>query len=603
MPASHSEVTKPSVLLALLCLALVHRLRPAWTAITLKDAAAPEGVSVERLARLASRAVGPFEAALAALTRRGRPAAGEAARLVAAEQALVGELLGVASALLAQGPRRLGSAARAHVLGALGRLRAAHPRLTLKRFCAALAIPERTVRAWRAAPPAPPPSPRAPPPTPVPPRSRRRGRFAFDLLIPDTQLAADTTDLRLFGVPLKLIAVQDVGGRDHDLFDDVIIDEHENAALVSELFTAALAELPGAQMITDQGTPYMAATTLAALDALAVEHAPQPEGTPTRKATIERAFLTVKSIAGVLFAATDKLAEALPALRHPELAKAAARVVLAALLRAYQAGARAARRAAGDREGLDAEALACAAEHSRTQAQARDDSVRLLLEHVHAAYDIDVSLERFRRALRGYPLEVLRDAERDFSRQVHRGDIKKRAAYFAAIVRAHHRTFQGRRAREQQSEQRRSGFDAAEREHQVRHQHWREHPTDWLAHGLETLAAFWLPDLGELVAGGAGPGTAYVRGALERLAETHGALGAADTAAGIADSFARAWRAKIGDAGVAAVLAVVRRAGAGISKLTATDEATPSWARLFAAATLRRTGPPRCPAPPEGLRN
>jgi hypothetical protein len=603
MPASHSEVPKPSALLALLSLALVHRLRPSWTAVALRDAAAAEGVSPERLSRLASRALAPFEAALVALTRRGRPTADVTARRDKEEHALAAELLGVAGALLAQGPRRLAADARAHVLGALTRLQAAHSRLTLKRFAATLAIPERTLRAWRAAPPTPPPAAPSAPPAPPPRRSRRRGRFAFDLLIPGAQLAADTTDLCLFGVPLKLLAMQDVGGRDQDLLDDVILDDHENAELVVKLFAARLAELPGAQLLTDQGTPYMARETAAALDALAIEHAPQPEGAPTRKATIERAFGTVKSIAAVLFAATDGLAVALPALHNPELAKAVGRVVITALLRAYQAGARATRRALGERGGVDPEALARAAAHSRDQARARDDSVRLLLEHIHAAYEIDMPLERFRRALRGYPLDVLRGAERDFARQVHRGDIQKRAAYFAAIVRAHDRDYRGRRAREYQSEQRRERADADQRDHQHRHTHWHEHPAEWLGHALETLAAFWLPEHGELVAGGAGPGTAYVRGALGRLAELHGAVVAADIAATVADSFARIWRSRIGDGGVNAVLTVVRRAGPATSNLDTTDPATPSWARLFAAATLRRTGPPRCPAPPEGLRN
>ena len=49
------------------------------------------------------------------------------------------------------------------------------------------------------------------------------------------------------------------------------------------VLTEALAERPGSQVLTDQGTPYMAAATRDALDALGAEHAPQKEGDPCGK--------------------------------------------------------------------------------------------------------------------------------------------------------------------------------------------------------------------------------------------------------------------------------------------------------------------------------
>ena len=61
MSESHSHPPKPSPLLALIALAIVHRFRPAWCAIHLADAAGSEGVRAERLSRLCSRAVGAFE--------------------------------------------------------------------------------------------------------------------------------------------------------------------------------------------------------------------------------------------------------------------------------------------------------------------------------------------------------------------------------------------------------------------------------------------------------------------------------------------------------------------------------------------------------------
>ena len=44
-------------------------------------------------------------------------------------------------------------------------------------------------------------------------RGPRRPRFGFDVVLPQTQIGADTTDLNAFGVPLKLVAAQDIGGR------------------------------------------------------------------------------------------------------------------------------------------------------------------------------------------------------------------------------------------------------------------------------------------------------------------------------------------------------------------------------------------------------
>lgn len=55
------------------------------------------------------------------------------------------------------------------------------------------------------------------------------------------------------------------------------------------------------------------------LEQLGADHGPQREGDPLGKATIERAFGTVKSIARPLLAITDKLAEAVEALRNASI--------------------------------------------------------------------------------------------------------------------------------------------------------------------------------------------------------------------------------------------------------------------------------------------
>jgi hypothetical protein len=248
-------------------------------------------------------------------------------------------------------------------------------------------------------------------------------------VLPETQLAGDTTDLSAFDCPLKLIATQDVGGRDQDLLQSVIIDDHESAEHVVQAFAEAIDGREGFQAIVDQGTPYIAQATQQALDDLGAEHAPQVEGAPTDKATLERAFETAKSIAGPLLAITDRLAQKIPALRDTRLAIALTTLLIIALLKAYQAGAKAQRRAHEERQGLAREDLLDVAKEHRERSRAEDRSRRLLLESIHDAYDIKRPKTRFVRSLRRFPLKVLQRAERAFRSQVHRDDIRDRASY------------------------------------------------------------------------------------------------------------------------------------------------------------------------------
>ncbi|MDH5676868.1 MAG: hypothetical protein OEZ06_32430, partial [Myxococcales bacterium] len=152
-----------------------------------------------------------------------------------------------------------------------------------------------------------------------------------------------------------------------------------------------------AQLLTDQGSPYMAKQTLELLDALDVEHAPQREADPQGKATIERAFGTCKQMLEPLLSLTDRMAQALPQLADLDLARATVTVLMTLLLRAYQAGARAAHRADEQRGGLNEQALARAAAEQRDSARADDRSVRLLLTRIHGAYDLPGSPQAFIR--------------------------------------------------------------------------------------------------------------------------------------------------------------------------------------------------------------
>jgi hypothetical protein len=531
MSASHAPPPKPSPLVCLICLAIVHRLRPDWVSVPLQAAAREAEISAQRLSRLCSRAIAAFEGVVATLSRRGRPP-GSTATKDHDEHVITSALLEVATSLL--GALRLrGETVRALCVGAYLRLRQAHPKLTQKRFCATLGLPERTLRAWlRAAPAAPQHAVVAPPPEPEQKRPPRRPRFGFDVTVPDTQLAADTTQLEAFGVKVALVAAQDVGGRDQDLLDAIVVDDHEDAEHVVTVLEEAIGEQTGQQVLTDQGTPYLAKRTEEALDQLDTEHAPQREGDPQGKATVERAFGTVKQLMGPLLALTNELAARIAALRRVDLARAVTKLLLTMLLRAYQAGARASERASDARAGVDAQTLERVAAESRERARAEHRSRRLLLTWLHTAYQLDTPLRRFIAAFRRFPLAVLHRAETAFARQAHRGDIAKRTAYFAAIVRRFHREHQAAKALQAELTHQRD----LRRQNAALDKRLTDAPEQQLASALEMLAAQLTPDRRSLIAEGAGLGRAWLRRAVERLRQRDG-LTADDIARGVFCAF------------------------------------------------------------------
>jgi hypothetical protein len=587
---------KPSPLLALVALGIVSRLRPAWLAVDLKDAAQQQDVRAERLSRLVTGAIGAFEGALAVLTRRGRPPRRRDEDEAHAELALTRELLAVATARLARiGPRQRDD--RDLLVGAWQRL-APLAGMTQQRFCAALALPDRTLRAWLAHPPAPPSSPPSPAaePKPTPKRPPRRRRFRFDVTLPGTQVAADTTDLEVFGVPLKLIAAQDVGGRDTSLFDAVLVDEHDHADGVVDVLGKALADKPGAQAITDQGTPYLAQKTREALSQLEVEHAPQKEGDPCGKSTIERAFGTVKSIAAPIFFVLNLIAHAVPALHDTTLAKAAATLLLTALLRAYQQGARAARTADTARGGVDSGTLMRLAEQTRERARVEDQSRRLLLNNIHALYDLPGAAQVFINTFAKYPLSVLHDAERAFQTQVHRDDIRDRKSYFGALVRRAHEQHRLTLAREQ-SDRRdaaRLARDLAQRDAQ--RAAWAANPATWLREALGLLAVQWDVRTRTLLFDGEGLGLGMASAALRRLFQLHDPRTAGDLVGGTLHAFRLAHLDHLGPDGVAAVLKLVERKRDAIAALAPTVGLVP----LAQPAILHPTG--QKPRPPPSAR-
>lgn len=552
MPSSHIRSSKPSALLALLGLTFASRSCSDWVAVPLREAARTEGLNPERISRLATRALGSFEQLVDEMTRVGRPGSNKRDEQ-SEELALTRSLLSVATSLL--GEVRLRKAAtRVQIVGAYERLRKEHPTLTHKRFCQALSLPQRTLRSWRSNPKM--SDKRSSPPIdnkPQKPRPPRRGRFGFAFTLPGVQVAADTTDLRAFGIPLKLIATQDVGGRDQSLLDSVIVDDHESAELVVAVLKESLAERPGAQLISDQGTPYLAEATRKAIEELEAEHAIQKEGDPLGKATIERAFGMFKWIASPILAITDRIATAVESLAQAEFAIAFVRLLLTALLRAYQAGARASHRASNER-AVAPDDLERVAEMSRERARAEFMSARLSIERIHRDYDIGCSLKDFKRSCRRFPVPVLRCAERMFAKQAHRDDIRNRAAYFLFL--ANEANKQHRRERARITREREQAREIREHERRVaaERSQWHAEPATWLQDILELLVHSWTGT--ELLTGGHGL-RAWLGQACARLFEVHGPM-AHDVVAGLLRNLEQTHLAKLGPTGVTAIKAVLQ---------------------------------------------
>ena len=597
-PSSFSQDMRaePSPLLAVICLAIVHRLRPQWVSVTIREAASAERLSAERVSRLCSRALLVFESTLAALTRMGRPPqcpthdqAGSTAR----ELALLRSLLGVATAILQQLSLRSHSV-RALLLGAWLRLSVEYPSLTQKEFCHTLGLSPRTLRSWLTAAPvttnAAPPSPPPPPPK----RRPRRRRFSFDLILPDTQITADTTQIETLGVPLKMIAAQDVGGRDQNLFDSVIVDDHESAELVCTVLLQAINDRKGIQVPVDQGTPYMAQATRTALDQVDCEHDPQREGTPTDKSTIERAFRSVKTYADPLLSLSNHIASLVPELRRPDLAKGLTTLVLIALLRAYQGGARAAQRAITERGAIDPETLARAAQHAREEVRVQHQSKRLRLQFIHENYQIGGSAQSFVRFFSPFPLPVIEQAERAFAGHAHRSDIINRNAYFTAILFRLNEQYQNRQTELRQLRERNEKWLREIEAVRAERQFYLDHPLEGLRAALDILPEYWDSRRQKLLFDGIGPGRSGARTSIARLTELHGAQTATDIALGTLRDFASRNAERLEPAAITAIDTLVRQ----FLPTSPTPQPTTACMRTFASAMLSSIGKTQHPPPP-----
>ncbi len=603
MPRSHILSPKPSPLLALICLSIAHRYRANWVSVPLADAACDESISAQRLSRLGSRALERFESHVGTLTRIGRPAHDGAENHRRQECALLSELLGVTTAILGQVSLRRDSV-RQLIVGAWQRLKQDFPSLSQERFCQTIGLSTRTLRNWLHRLPSTDSAPvdDVAKPKTTPPRrhrNRRRPQFGFDVTMPETQLAADTTDVVAFSTPLKLVAAQDVGGRDQNLFEAIIVDDRESAEHVTQVLTEAIDGREGMQVVTDQGTPYVAEHTRTILDELGADHAIQREGDPLGKATVERAFGTVKQIAQPLLNVTNTIAAKVPALHDGALAKSVVTILLTALLRAYQAGSRAAHRADDARHGLDAQTLSQVAEESRKNAHVEDTSKRQLLTHIHSAYQFSEPLRAFIRTFRRFDLAALREAEHRFGTQAHRDDIRNRQSYFAAIVRRCHDAHRRELAKDIKNNALQDQLRTLALKKQHQHERWQQDPTTWLTDALETVAAQWLPDRRTLLFDGAGPGPGWLTDAFARLVNLRGEQAAKDILHGVITQFRQRYLPRIGPDGVAAVLALMQKH---IAVQMPCEDKERDCLPNVRAAILPTSGPLGRPRPPLHLR-
>ena len=406
-PVSPIPAPQPSPLLALLCAAIVQSYNCSWLSAPVAELCRWEQVAPSRISELKRRLLQPFQSLLAHSRRRGRRPQPPDPR---SEVKVLESLLAVAADVLREIPIRR-RALQDRLVAAALRLRDQHG-VRHKTFSKRLGLSDRTLRYWqrrarrRPLPPSPLTAAPAPPPKP---RQRNRGRFRLEVTLPGVQTLADTTELVLFGVKLRLIALQDPGERYQRLLQAARVELEESADKVAAVVTEALAQPGGIQLVTDQGTPYMAQEATSAYDALDLEHCPQKEGTPTDKATIERAFETVKNAMLGLLELSNRLARKLPQLAEPQLARSLAQLLLDALLQVYHLSRA---ELVHPLAGTDPDELRDLIDDQRQRAHAEWRSKRLLLTHIHQSYQMFGSLPGFIRAHRRHALEDIREAER-----------------------------------------------------------------------------------------------------------------------------------------------------------------------------------------------
>jgi len=516
-PSSHVAPPSPTPLLALVCAAMVRAFDSSWISRPVADLAKEVEVRPERVSRLWRRLLSPMENLLRKASTRGRKRRRRPSRR---------ELRGIRTEALLDVAReviRLGGVrkrrAKDFLVAARDRLKAEEG-VSHREFAEALGLSERTVRSWAARGAAAPEGP-APVLDLKERGSRGVGRFDLSVTLPGLQVVGDTTDLAIFGVPLKVVAFQDPGRRHLTPWESFVVESRENHEIVLDAMKVAVGDRAGMQVVVDQGTPYMAGAVKAACEELDLLHEPQKEGTPTDKATKERQFGVVKHFLGPILGLTQKLAGAVPSLKNVDLARAMGRLLLGTYLRVYVA-ASAARETNRPDDPVVLEEVARA---QRERAVAERRSAKLLLEGIFDRYGFKGSKRDFVRAHRYHFIEDIEEAERRLARQATRGRILHWERYFAGIL---HNVREGRRvererqaSRKRRAARERSAAEKARREREAHEAALKEDPARRIAQGLSAVAQQYRPTTDKLFNDGIGPGTRDIRTGLEAIAD-HG---------------------------------------------------------------------------------
>lgn len=504
------ENRKPSEMLALVCASIANEYNNNWISAPMAELARCEGVRPERISRAKSRVFQAMEKLVASSTRRGRKKETEkdSARVEVLES-----LLKVSADLNRHAPlyrRDL----QDQLVECFKRLKAAH-KITSRMFCNFLGLKERTFRSWRKRPV------RIPKPVPTPSEKKKKkrhpgetGRFSLFKLIPGLTAQADTTDVELLGVPLKLIAVQDPGDRKRKLLEGFHLDARESAQEVIEVVQGTLA--PGTQLATDQGSPFMAEAARLAYEDRQVDHAPQREGTPTDKATLERAFGTLKQAMEPLFALTNHMAAVVPGLKNTQMAQSLGKLLIAIFLRVWFT---AANTEPHPLENVPASQLHVIAEQMREDIRKEEKSKKLFLAQIHDMYRMDGSKTSFVRVHRHHALEDIRETEQILRSKACRCQTRCCDRYFTGILQnVAERNIPCRRAQRNEQTQRhdrKKEKDQMDKDRSL----LLEHPDRMLSEGMDILSFLWKPALKSLLSTGKAPGRNMLKEAISILAE------------------------------------------------------------------------------------
>ena len=498
-------------MIALTCALIVSSYNRRWLSVPVSELLRAEDPSSERLSRLKARLLGPMEVLVEGAVRRGRPPA----EPTSTEKVEVLEALLRVTASLIQHVPLYQRNFQERLISAFCRLAKSHS-ITVRSFCRMLGLKERTFRSWRSRPPAPVKEEQMPTVAGKKKRSRGgTGRFDIFRLLPGIQIMADTTDIKVLGVPLKLIALQDPGNRKSKIFEGLGVHARERAREVVEVITKTLSKVPGTQLITDQGKPYLAELARESYENLELDHAPQRESTPTDRATLERAFGTLKDTLSPLTELTNRLADHLPLLADIQLARRVGELLVTVFLRTYLIAARDARHPL---ENTDAHQLTLIAEAQRESARKEEYSRRLLLSQIYDEYAMEGSREKFIKAHRYHALEDIQETERIIRTKACRCRTRACDRYFAGVLRNVAEAGRTRRRRVRNEKLQRARMKTQREEEKNKREFLFTHPELSFTRGLDLLSCQWSVHQGKLIADGAGLGRVRIREAVELLA-------------------------------------------------------------------------------------